>query len=150
MDQLNCLEENPPQYGMNPKGGEKLIRDLRRNSDGSQPTDATMGDREARNDFWSIEGSHIHRHRVEPRIQLYLPKKESFLIPLKYIDVSRTARTNMGVMQESRIDDYWNIDANRNISEPWTRFMQFTISNEKPLDGYIWSGKCTRPSLTSS
>ena len=40
-----------------PVRGEELGGDLRGSSDGSQPTDATIDDREARNDFWSIEGT---------------------------------------------------------------------------------------------
>ena len=37
-------------------------------------------------------------------------REESFPIPLKYIDVTRTTHTNLDVKQEKRIDDYWNID----------------------------------------
>ena len=43
-------------------------------------------------------------------------------------------------MQESRIDDYWNIDGSRVVCGSWTSFTQFTLSNEKPPDGYMWSG----------
>ena len=45
---------------------------------------------EAINDFWSMSGNFIYRHHVEPRVTLYSPREESFPIPLKYIDVSRT------------------------------------------------------------
>ena len=45
---------------------------------------------EAVNDFWSMSGNFIYRHHVEPRVKLYSPREESFPIPLKYIDVSRT------------------------------------------------------------
>ena len=62
---------------------------------------------EAINDFWSMSGNFIYHHHVEPRVKLYSPSEESFTSPLKYIDVSRTTRTNLDVMQESRIDDYW-------------------------------------------
>ena len=68
---------------------------------------------EARNDFWSMSGNFINRHHVEPRVKLYSPREESFPIPLKYIDVSRTTHTNLDVKQERRIDDYWNIDGSR-------------------------------------
>ena len=50
----------------------------------------------------------MYRHLVEPRVKLYSPREETFSIPLKYIDVSRTTHTNLDVMQERRIDDYWN------------------------------------------
>ena len=95
---------------------------------------------EAINDFWAMSGSFIYRHHVEPRVKLYSPREESFPIPLKYIDVSRTTHTNLDVKQEKRIDDYWNIDGSRDLSDPWTVFTQFTLLEEKAPDGYMWSG----------
>ena len=105
---------------------------------------------EAINDFWSMSGSFIYRHHVEPRVKLYSPREESFPIPLKYIDVSTTTHTNLDVKQEKRIDDYWNIDGSRNLSDPWTGFTQFTLLEEKAPDGKMWSGeRLTRKQLTS-
>ena len=92
----------------------------------------------------------MYRHHVEPRVKLYSPREESFPIPLKYIDVSRTTHTNLDVMQERRIDDYWNIDGSRDLSDSWTGFTQFMPLEEKPPDGYMWSGvRLTRKQLTS-
>ena len=88
-----------------------------------------------------MSGSFIYRHHVEPRVKLYSPREESFPIPLKYIDVTRTTHTNLDVKQEKRIDDYWNIDGSRDLSDPWTGFTQFTILDEKAPDGYTWSGE---------
>ena len=82
----------------------------------------------------------MYRHHVEPRVKLYSPREESFPIPLKYIDVSRTTHTNLDVEQERRIDDCWNIDGSRDLSDSWTGFTQFTLLEEKPPDGYMWSG----------
>ena len=97
-----------------------------------------------------MSGSFIYRHHVEPRVKLYSPREESFPIPLKYIDVTRTTHTNLDVKQEKRIDDYWNIDGTRDLSDPWTGFTQFTLLEEKPPDGYMWSGRrLTRKQLTS-
>ena len=59
-----------------------------------------------------------------------MPGEESFLIPLKYIDVTRTTHTNSDVKQEKRIDDYCNIDGSRDLSELWTGFNQFTPLEE--------------------
>ena len=84
------------------------------------------------NDFWSMSGNFIYRHHDEPRVKLYSPREESFPIPLKYIDVSRTTHTNLDVKQEKRMDDYWNIDGSRDLSDPWTGFTQFTLLEEKP------------------
>ena len=68
-------------------------------SEGSlpQPQDSFPDAGEAINDFWSMSGKFIYRHHVEPRVQLYSPREESFPIPLKYIDVSRTIHTNLDV-----------------------------------------------------
>ena len=97
-----------------------------------------------------MSGSFIYRHHVEPRVKLYSPREESFPIPVKYIDVTRTTHTNLDVKQEKRIDDYWNIDGSRDLSDPWTGFTQFTLLDEKAPDGYTWSGeKLTRKQLTS-
>ena len=102
------------------------------------------------NDFWSMSGNFVHRHHVEPRVKLYSPREESFPIPLKYIDVSRTTHTNLDVKQEKRIDDYWNIDGSRDLSDPWTGITQFTLLDEKAPDGNMWSGgRLTRKQLTS-
>ena len=81
----------------------------------------------------------MYRHNVEPRVKLHSPREESFPFPLKYFDVSRTTRTNLDVKQERRIDDYWNTDGSRNWSDPWTGFTQFTLLEEEPPEGYMWS-----------
>ena len=95
-------------------------------------------DGEARNDLWSITGDFIYRHHVEPRVKLYMPREESFPIPLKYIDVTRNTRTSLDVMLEKNIVDYWNVDGDRELSDTWTGFTRFTLLSEKPLDGYTW------------
>ena len=88
-----------------------------------------------------MSGNCKNRHHVEPRVKLYSPREESFPIPLKYVDVSRTTHKNLDVKQERRIDDYWNIDGSRDLSDSWTSFTQFTLLEEKPPDGYMWSGR---------
>ena len=90
---------------------EDVSGQVQGNSEGSQPTE-TKDDAETRNDFfWSIEGDFIHRHHIKPRVQLHVPKEESFPIPLKYIDESRTTHTSLDVLQERRINDCWHVDA---------------------------------------
>ena len=134
-----------------PNRGEGHI-DFLGETEGSfpQPHDSLPVAGEAMHDFWSMSGSFIYRHHVEPRVELYSPREESFPIPLKYIDVTRTTHTNLDVKLEKRIDDYWNIDGSRNLSDPWTGFTQFTLLDEKPPDGYTWSGgRLTRKQLTS-
>ena len=70
---------------------------------------------------WSIQGDSIYRHHNEPRVQLYVPKEETFPFPLQYIDVTRSTHTDLDVMQEKRIDDSWNVDVNWILSERKTR-----------------------------
>ena len=127
--------------------------DLLRQSDGSSSTpfhESSLFYGEPRNDFWSVSGNFIHRHHVEPRVKLYSPREESFPIPLKNIDVSRTTHTNLDVKQEKRIDDYWNIDGSRDLSDYWTGFTQFILLEDKHPEGYMWSGeRSTRKQLTS-
>ena len=65
--------------------------------------------------------------------QLHMLKEESFPTPLKYIDVTRTTHTNLDVFQEKRLDDYWNVDGNRSLSEPWKGFTKFPLKTEKQL-----------------
>ena len=108
---------------------EEGQRDFLGESEGSPitpPQDSYPDAGEARNDFWSMSGNFKNCHHVEPRVKLYSPREEPFPIPLKYIDVSRTTRTNMDVMLERRIDDYWKIDGSRDLSGSWTGFTQFT------------------------
>ena len=105
---------------------------------------------EAINDFWSMSGNFIYRHHFEPRVKLCSPTEKSLPIPLKYIDVSRTTCTKLDVMQERRIDDYWNVDGSRDLSDSWTGFTEFTLFEEKPPNGFLWSGwRLTRKQLTS-
>ena len=88
--------------GERPERGEEQDN-LRGQSDGvSSPTphqdDSARDDAEAKNDFSSITGDFIYRHHVEPRVKLYMPKEESFPVPIKYIDVTRTTHTSLDVL----------------------------------------------------
>ena len=55
--------------------------------DASSPLfeDPSPDDNEARNNFWSISGDYIYRHHVDPRVKLYVSRKEPFPIPPRYI-----------------------------------------------------------------
>ena len=107
---------------------EDFNRELQGESGESRPAEPT-DDAEARKDFWSIQGDFIYRHHVEPRVQLYVPKEETFPIPLKYIDVTRSTHTDLDVLQEKRIDDYWNVDSNKHLPYSWRD------------SGFLWSGE---------
>ena len=108
-------------------------------SEGSSPTpfqDASPDDGEARNDFWSISGNNVDRHHVEPRVKLYVPREESFPLPLRCIDVTRTTSTTLDVMLERRMDDYWHIEGDPDLSDSWTGFTRCTILEEERPDGF--------------
>ena len=87
-----------------------------------------------------MSGNFTYRHHVEPRVKHHSTREESFPIPLKYIDVSRTTHTNLDVKLEKHIDDNWNIDGSRDLSDPWTGFTQLILLEEKPPDGKINPG----------
>ena len=66
---------------------------------------------------------------MEPRVKLYMPKEESFPIPLKY---------------------HWSVDGDRELSDARTGFTRFILLNGRPLDGCTWSGsRLTRKQTTS-
>ena len=68
-----------------PIRGESHV-DFLGESEGSLPPphDSLPDAGEAINDFWSMSGSFIYRHHVEPRIKLYSPREDSsFPIPLE-------------------------------------------------------------------
>ena len=67
---------------------------------------------------------------MEPRVNLYMPKQELFPVPLKYIDVTRNTHTSLDVMLEKNIDDYWNVDGDRELSNTWTGFTRFTLLDD--------------------
>ena len=68
-----------------------------------------------------------------------VPKEETFPIPLKYIDGTRSTHADLDVMQEKRVDDYWNVDLNRSHSDSWKGFTKFILSKKKLSKGYMWS-----------
>ena len=93
---------------------EDLSGEVQGEPEEPQPTES-RADAETRRDFWSIQGDFIHRRHNELRVPLFVPKEEAFPIPLKYISVTRSTHTDLDVMQEKRIDDCWNVDANRHF-----------------------------------
>ena len=94
--------ENPLKGGNAPHGVKMPVGNFKGESEESQPTEPT-DDAEAQHDFWSIQGDFIYRHHAEPRVQLCVPREQTFPIPLKFIDVARSTHTNLEVMQEKRI-----------------------------------------------
>ena len=73
-----------------------------------------------KNDFWAIPGEFIYRHHVAPRVKLYVPKEETFHVPLKYIDVTRSTHTDLDVLLKKKTDDYWNA----RFEQTFVRFLE--------------------------
>ena len=53
-------------------------------------------------------------------------------------------------MQEKRIDDYWNVDENKSLSDSWTGFTKFIQLKEKTPKGYMRSGKRSKKVQTTT
>ena len=82
----------------------------------------------------------IYRHHVVLRVKLYVLREETFLLPVKYIDVTRTTFTSLDVMGEKNIGDYCNVDEDRELSDAWTGVTRFVLLKERPPEGKTWSG----------
>ena len=67
------------------------------------------------------------------RVKLYMPREESFPIPSKYVDVTRTTKTSLDVLLEKHIEDCWNVDGEKALSDAWTGFTRFILLNERHL-----------------
>ena len=119
-------------------------------SEGSlpQPHDSFPDAGEARDDFWSMSGSFIYRHHVEPRVALYSPREESFTIPLKYIP-ELLIRIWMS-SKRSALMIIGTLMALENCLILGQVSHNLLYSTKKAPDGYMWSGeRLTRKQLTS-
>ena len=50
--------------------------------------------------------------------KLYVPKYD-FPMLLNFVDVQRQTKTSLDAHQEATIDDYWKMDGDQSVSEPW-------------------------------
>ena len=58
--------------------------------------------------------------------------------------------SSLDVLMEKHIEDYLNVNEERELSDAWTGFTRFVLLNERPPDGYTWSGeRLTRKQTTS-
>ena len=74
-------------------------------------------------------------------------KNKHALTPLKYIDVSWSRHIDLDVMQEKRIEDYWNVDMNRSLSDSLTRFTKILELKEMhPIGIYVVWGETDKSS----
>ena len=120
-------------------------------SEGSlpQPQGSLPDAGEAINDFWSMSGNFIYRHHVEPRVKLYSPREESFPIPLKYIDVSRTAK--FGCQARANASMIIGISMGQETCLVHGQVsLNLLYWKKNLLKDFVWSGeRLTRKQLTS-
>ena len=77
----------------------------------------------------------------ELRVQLNVLVEETFTIPLKCIDVARSTHTDLDVLQEKKIGDYWNVDRASICQILGEDLQTFTLLKKKLPRGYVWSGR---------
>ena len=124
------------------RGTRSFSRKIRRTLFSYPNSNSTLDDAEAKNDFWSIAGDFIYRHHVEPRVKLYMPKEESFPIPLKYVDVTRTTHTSLDLLLEEHIDDYWNVDGERELSDAYGPEGDLRGNKQPQRPANVWPDMC--------
>ena len=90
-------------------------------------------------DFWSIEGDFMYRYHIEPRVQLNVPKEETFPNPLKFFDVSRTTHTRSGCIEGKNLSAIFG--TSMWIEFYQTGFTKFTWLTEKPPPRCLWFGE---------
>ena len=103
---------------------------LQGESDGSCSTplqDSSLYDGEARNDFWSISGNFIYRHHVEPRVQTVRGARRIISFSNEVHRRNQGYKFIFGCNAGENIDDYWNVDGIRELSDMWTDFTRFTV-----------------------
>ena len=89
----------PTQRREQPVGSEGFSGEVQGEPEEFQPT-AAKDDAEAEKDFWSIQGDFIYRHHIEPRVQLCVPKEETFRVPLNTLMWPELLMQILDVLQE--------------------------------------------------
>ena len=57
----------------------------------------------------------------------------------------RQTKTGIAVLHEATIDDYWNVDEDKSLSEPWMGVTRFELFNKNPPGGHMWvQGRLTK------
>ncbi|MHC4952052.1 MAG: integrase catalytic domain-containing protein, partial [Planctomycetota bacterium] len=87
-------------------------------------------------DFWSFNGEVLTRHHVVPRSSLFVPSDPESPIPTKFLDVLRTTFTDLGNEEENQINDYWNVQGNRVLSDNWVGKTNIPILRKPPPKGW--------------
>ena len=135
-------------------GVYKAGGDLRRESQQtfSEEREEARGpgpDVEPRQDFCSIMEDYTDRNQVESSTKIYV-LEDDFPILLNYIDVHRQVITSIDLLQDATIDNYWNVDGDKSLSEPWIDVTRFALLNKNPPEGYMWVlGRLTKKQVAT-
>ena len=78
----------------------------------------------------------LFRHHQEPQLKMSDPDNETFLSPLKYVDVMRRTDTSMNNVSETLSMTCGPKLKYVNLTEEWTGITRFQIPRARLLDGY--------------
>ena len=82
------------------------------------------------------------RHQNEPRVQLYVPKEETFPIPLKCIDVTRELLKQIWTCCKRNVKIIIGMWTRIEVqADSWKGCTKYTLLKEKPPKGSMWSGE---------
>ena len=82
-------------------------------------------------------GDDKNSNHVAPKTKLYVPKDDSPML-LNFTGVPRQTKTSISPLHESTFDDYWHIDGDEPLSEPWIGVTRLALQNKNSLEGYMW------------
>ena len=59
-------------------------------------------------------------------------------------------KTSIDVLHEATIDDYWKIDGDKSLSEPWIGVTRFALLDTSPPEGQMWvQGRLTKKQVAA-
>ena len=101
---------------------------------------------QGRNNLWGVKIS-VENFKANPKV--LVPKEETFPVPLKYIDATRSTHTNLNVCKKHRIDDCWECGSEwkfiGRFEQPFVRVLEriheVHMIERQPPTGYMWPGR---------
>ena len=90
-----------------------------------QFSDSNLDAGEERNDCCYIHRNFKYQYKVASRVKICTSRENSFLFHWNTLMALNLSIQSLNVLQESRIDDYGNIDGSRDLSDSWSGFSHF-------------------------
>ena len=69
---------------------------------------------------------------------MFVPSDPASPIPTKYLDVMRTTYTDLDTKEEKRMEDYWNVQGEKALSDFWVGKTVFYILRTPPEPGFTY------------